>query len=283
MARIELVFVAYVCKPILYLLRLFAMEKIAADHPTEISISVVSHAQIYLIESLLHDIEEHCKNLSLELIITLNLEEILPFSVADFSFPIRIIRNPKPLGFAANHNQAFSYALGQFFCVMNPDIRLNDDSFPPLLSCLQDSSVGIVAPAVLDEDGKIEDSARYFPTPFKILRKAFGKCKGSDYPIKDRTFFPDWVGGMFMVFRSETFKKLGGFDPRYFLYYEDVDLCARLRLHDYEVVVCPQSKVIHQAQRSSHRNFRYMCWHLKSMMRFFLSPAYLRLQWRKWI
>jgi len=259
------------------------MENIAAEHTTEISISVVSHAQIYLVENLLHDIAQHCQTLSLELILTLNLDEVLPFSVDIFPFPISVIRNSIPQGFATNHNQAFRYAIGQFFCVMNPDIRLNDDPFPALLSCLQHSSVGVVAPVVLDEDGEMEDSARYFPTPFKILCKAFGKCKGSDYVIKNESIFPDWVGGMFMLFPSDIFKQLDGFDQKFFLYYEDVDLCARLRLQGYEVVVCPQARVIHHAQRSSHRNFGYLRWHLRSMARFFLSPVYWRLQCRKWI
>jgi N-acetylglucosaminyl-diphospho-decaprenol L-rhamnosyltransferase len=257
------------------------MEKIMAKHSTAISISVVSHAQIHLIECLLHDIDEHCQTLSLELILTLNLDEVLPFSVDIFPFPINVIHNSIPLGFAANHNQAFSYATGQFFCVMNPDIRLNNDPFPALLSCLQHSSVGVVAPVVLDEEGEMEDSARYFPTPFKILCKAFGKCKGSDYVVKDETIFPDWVGGMFMLFRSEIFKKLGGFNQRYFLYYEDVDLCARLRLQGYEVVLCPNAKIVHQARRSSHQDFKYLRWHMASMMRFFCSCVFVQTCWRK--
>lgn len=249
----------------------------------QISISIVSHLQCSLVEKLLVDIEKYCKTSTIEVILTLNMNEDLPFSGQRFPFPIKTIYNPIPEGFATNHNQAFACTSGQFFCVLNPDIRLIDNPFKPLLECLENEVVGVAAPLVMNDSGAMEDSARRFPTPLKILRKAFGSCKDSDYVVNDEPFFPDWVGGMFMVFRSETFKKLGGFDQRYFLYYEDVDLCARLRLQGYEVVVCPQSKVIHQAQRSSHRNLRYMCWHLKSMLRFFLSPAFWRLQWRKWI
>ena len=146
-------------------------------------------------------------------------------------------------------------------------------------ACLKDSSVGVAAPLVVDENGATEDSARRFPTPLKILSKAFGRCKGDDYIVKDEAIFPDWVGGMFMLFRRETFEQLGGFDPRYFLYYEDVDLCARLRLRGYEVALCPDAKVVHHAQRSSHRNFKYLTWHLASMLRFFASPPFLKICW----
>jgi hypothetical protein len=199
------------------------MEKIG-DQAVKISISVVSHAQIGLVSHLLNDIEEHRNSLLLELILTLNLDETLPFEVDRFSFPIIIIRNSIPLGFGANHNQAFTHASGQYFCVMNPDIRLNSDPFPPLLGCLMSSDVGVVAPLVLNENGDIEDSARRFPTPLKILCKLFKGCRGSDYSIGEQPIHPDWVGGMFMLFSREMFEKLRGFDPRYFLYYEDEDL-----------------------------------------------------------
>jgi len=254
------------------------MQKIAEKCPPEISISIVSHAQIHLVEELLHDIAQHCHNSSIEVILTLNTDEVLLFSSNSFLFPVNLIRNSKPKGFSANHNQAFNYAVGDYFCVMNPDIRLNQDPFPVLLDCLQaDSSVGVVAPLVINRSGLIEDSARRFPTPLKILRKAFGRCKGSDYSIKDKPVFPDWVGGMFMLFPREKFKQLRGFDERFFLYYEDVDLCARLRLQAYNVVMCPDAKVIHNAQWSSHHNVTYLFWHLASMIRFFCSTVFMRI------
>lgn len=260
---------------------LSSLEKIAIKSRTEITISIVSHAQINLIENLLHDINEHCQTLSFELILTLNVEEMLPFAADDFLFPIRVIRNLIPQGFAANHNQAFSYATGRFFCVMNPDIRIDGAPFPALLDCLQNSFVGVVAPLVLSDSGIMEDSARRFPTPLKILCKACGGCKGSDYIVGNEIIYPDWVGGMFMLFPHDVFAKLGGFDQRFFLYYEDVDLCARLRLHGYDVALCPAAKVTHYAHRSSHRSLKYLRWHLVSMMRFFGSPVFWQTCWRK--
>ncbi len=248
----------------------------------EISISVVSHQQIYLIEKLLQDIERFCQTPLLEVLITLNLDESLPFELDDFSFPITVIRNSKPHGFATNHNQAFMYAKGRYFCVINPDIRLNQDPFPPLVSCLQSPAIGLVAPVVVGESGVIEDSARRFPSPLKILCKVFGRCKGSDYQIKDEIIFPDWVGGMFMLFRHDVYNRMGGFEQKYFLYYEDVDLCARIRLQGYEVALCPGTTVVHVARRDSHRKVAIFRWHLKSMMRFFFSSVYWRLQLSKY-
>ena len=230
-----------------------------------------------MVLALLADLDRCCKTDLLEVILTLNLSEQLPFSTDDFSFPVVLLANSAPKGFATNHNQAFAKSTGQFFCVMNPDIQLIDDPFRALLTCLDDVGVGVAAPLVLREDGAIEDSARRFPTPLTILCKAVGKCKDSDYLIEEKPIQPDWAAGMFLLFPRAVFERLGGFDQRYFLYYEDVDICARLRLLGYAVVLCPQAKVIHHAQRTSHRSVRYLRWHLTSMLRFFLSPVYWRL------
>jgi GT2 family glycosyltransferase len=234
-----------------------------------------------MVMQLLADINKFCQNYPLEVILTQNIPVAVNLSSADFSFPIVVLSNPTPQGFGTNHNQAFTHARGRYFCVMNPDIRLNCNPFDALLACLSDKSNALAAPLVLGADGSIEDSARYFPSPLKILCKFLGGCKGSDYSVTDRPFIADWVGGMCMVFPAEVFKQLGGFDQRYFLYYEDVDLCARLKLSGYQAVVCPQATVIHHAHRSSHRHLKYLRWHLASMLRFFLSSVYWRLLWRK--
>lgn len=247
-----------------------------------VSISVVSHAQAVLVDYLLHDIESNCRATSIELILTLNLDETLPFAADGFSFPVKVIRNENPKGFSANHNQAFMHATGKYFCVLNPDVRFSSDPLPALLACFVNSSIGVAAPIVVSETGEIEDSARHFPSPLKILCKLFGGCKGGDYVVKTELVFPDWVGGMFMLFPRDIFKRLGGFDQRYFLYYEDVDLCVRLRLLGYKAALCPQAQVIHCAHRSSHRSFRYFRWHMNSMTRFFFSAAYWKVQYRKW-
>lgn len=246
-----------------------------------ISISVVSHGQGDLVGRVLADLARFASATRVEVILTRNIPEQLPFSVDDFPYPVKIVENITPKGFGANHNAAFQLAKGKWFCVMNPDIRLNGNPFPDLLACLGKPGVGVAAPLVLGVQGEIEDSARRFPSPLKILCKAVGGCKGSDYALTDGPIYPDWVGGMFMLFPASVFEEAGGFDERFFLYYEDVDLCARLRLLGHEIILCPYANVVHHAQRSSHRNLRYLRWHFGSMARFFLSRVYLRVLYRK--
>ena len=248
-----------------------------------VTISIVSHGQIDLIVKLFDDIATYLSLDQLEVILTLNLPETLPFLESDYTFLKMIIRNKNPKGFGANHNQAFAHATGAFLCVLNPDIRFTADPFPALLASLNDPAIGVIAPQIFSANEQLEDSARKFPTPFKIVCKALGCYKAHDYLITEHAIQPDWVGGMFMLLPSKIFTQLAGFDERYFMYYEDVDLCARLRLLGYDVVLNPQAKIFHYAQRTSHANFKYFRWHLRSMLRFFVSSVFWRVQLKKYL
>lgn len=246
-------------------------------NPAEVTLSVVSHGQMSMIAALLQDIAQNCQSSTIEVILTLNIPEDLPPSVAQLPYSLRVLRNELPLGFGENHNRAFLHAKAPYFCVINPDIRIASDVFPALLRGLQDPLCGVIAPLIENGEGSLEDSARKFPTPLKILCKAVGGCRGQDYHIGSTSLEPDWVGGMFMVFRRDTYELLGGFNQKYFLYYEDVDLCARIRLQGLRVVMIPVVRATHLARRSSHRNVAYSLMHIRSMIRFFSSMVFLKV------
>ena len=238
-----------------------------------ISISIVSHQQGALVAALLSDIAAHC-TLPLEIILTLNVPETLTFDAGAYPFPVEIIRNTTRKGFGANHNAAFVHTGAAYFCVLNPDIRIAQDPFPRLIELLADDSVGVVAPLILNPAGGIEDSVRRFPTPSGILRKVLRGSPGPEYVLGEASVYPDWVAGMFMVFRAPVFRTLGGFDEGYFLYYEDVDLCWRMGCKGWRAALLPTVQATHDARRASHRNLRYMLWHGRSMLRFFVKRAF---------
>ncbi len=246
----------------------------------KISLSVVSHGQMALVQKLLTDISKHCGSERIELILTLNLRDELAPDLSYITFPVQLLRNEIPLGFGANHNQAFSHAKGAYFCVLNPDIRLDMNPFPALLQALAAPHIGLAAPLVVGMDGVQEDSARPFPTPLAILRRLFTGKHAAEYVSEGTAYQPDWVGGMFMLLPHAIYRQIHGFDERYFLYYEDVDFCGRLRLQGWNAMLCPAAHVTHDAQHSSHKSLRYMRWHLGSMLRFFTSATFFGL-WRK--
>lgn len=181
------------------------------------------------------------------------------------------INNPTARGFGENHNSAFQRASGDYFCVLNPDVTLVGDPFPQLLKTLQANGAALVAPRIISPSGTVEDSVRRFPTAPGLLAKLFLGDEGRiSPPSVAHVTFVEWVAGMFMLFRSSDFGSIGGFDERFFLYYEDVDICARLHLKGAVIVADLAVDVVHDAQRASRRSLRHARWHLSSMARYLL-------------
>lgn len=236
------------------------------------SLSIVSHGQSELVRLLLEDLRE-CLSPDDEVLLTLNTAE--PFAPSRFPYQLRILKNAVPKGFAANHNAAFRQAHGDLFCVLNPDIRIAVNPFPALQACMDaDPRIAACAPLITSPRGFTEDSIRRLPTPLVILKKLIGGARKPDYDLSKPVISPDWIAGMFILFRREAFAGAGGFDERYFLYYEDVDLGTRLRLAGWRLAVCTSARATHDARRQSRRSLRYLRWHALSMLRFFCSPVY---------
>jgi GT2 family glycosyltransferase len=207
-----------------------------------------------------------------EIILTLNIPEEAEFTFENL--PLQIVHNRFPKGFASNHNTAFEQSNGDYFCVLNPDIRLIDNPFLTLLNDIEKLKLGMVAPAIIDSEGQLEDSVRKFPTVGRLIKRLItGEHDAYSFSKKDEVFYPDWVGGMFMLFDRKAYLAVKGFDQGYFLYYEDVDICVRLWRKGLPIAVSPQIQVIHQAQRQSHKQLKYLRWHLSSMLRFFIKQS----------
>ncbi len=234
-----------------------------------VTVSVVSHGQSALVDVLLADLAR-CPEV-VRVVLTHNIPEPA-FNVPEFlAGRVDVLRNDAPKGFGVNHNAALRAARSEYVCILNPDIRFAENPFPALLECLRETSASLVAPRVLSPAGSLEDSARYFPTPGRLARKALWGDEGR-FPVDEGApSEPDWLAGMCMVLRTEAFQASGGFDEGYFLYYEDVDLCARLRAGGRSLAWCPRAAVIHDARRASRQKLRYMLWHARGMLRFFLK------------
>lgn len=232
-----------------------------------VTVSIVSHGQGALVALLLNDLSR-CSEV-VRVVVTQNIPESDIPSPESLQSRLRLIRNKHPLGFAANHNQACRMCETTFFAVVNPDIRLVGDPFTPLILALEESSGGVIAPAIYNPDGILEDSARQFPTPLRLLRKFMGLGDGRITSEGTTPFEVDWTAGMFLLFKASTYREVGGFDEDFFLYYEDVDICTRLWQGGRRVIFHPYVMVIHAAQRASRKKLLYMKWHLTSMMRYF--------------
>ena len=247
---------------------------------SDIHISIVSHSQQVIVADLLVDIESLDSSSRCQVTITFNIPEHTSVPLPNVSFPVNLIHNSSPKGFSANHNHAFRSALSpderRYFIVVNPDVRFREDVITKLVNTLDENkNIGLAAPVTVGVDGTLEDSIRELPTPTRIIAKLFGR-RGHWKNVK--SIQPDWVAGMFMAFHTNVFQKIGGFDEKYFLYYEDVDICSRLWLEGYCIKIEKTASIIHDAQRRSWRNIKYLRWHISSMVKFFSSDIYRKIK-----
>lgn len=239
-----------------------------------ISLSIVSHGHENHVRALISDLEGLARE-DLEVVLTLNAGMDRELRTLRTSLPLSVVINEAPRGYSTNHNAAFRAAKGEFFCVLNPDLRLRGDPFPALLQVFDDDRVGVAAPHILEPNGQAQPTYRPVPTPVRLLKKALGLREIAHNGGSNR-IYPDWVGGMFMMFRRSAFAAMNGFDERYFLYYEDVDICCRLWLAGNKVCVAKDAVAVHEGQWASRRSLRHLRWHAQSIWKFFNSSAYRR-------
>lgn len=244
-----------------------------------ITLSIVSHGHGDMVARL----TEQCLLLPevSRVIVTLNIKEHLELPSGDAR--LLVLHNAAPKGFGANHNAAFASCETPFYCVVNPDIELQQNPFAILIAALKDPSTALAAPLVCSAQGEIEDSWRIFPSPFNLALKVLSRSDGTYADAsKSAHFSPDWTAGMFLLFKAEDYAALKGFDEGFFLYYEDVDICARLHRAGRNITGCSDAKVIHHAQRASWHSWTYRRYHLMSILRYFsrdlrrLMPSLLR-------
>jgi N-acetylglucosaminyl-diphospho-decaprenol L-rhamnosyltransferase len=243
----------------------------------EICVSVVSHGQGALVDRLLADIDALPPGTVSQVIVVVDLPDDpwLPRQrSAPPTCPVLLIRNAASQGFAANQNQAFARCRAPLFAVVNPDIRIGVDPFAALVARLASvADCALVVPVQLDGSGLRESFARSVPTPWSVvLRRFLRSAERGAAPVPQA----QWVAGAFMLWRSDAFRALGGFDERFRLYCEDVDICLRLQLGGGRFEVVESASVVHAAQRASATSTGLLRVHLRSLLRLWLSPVFWR-------
>lgn len=175
-------------------------------------------------------------------------------------------------GFATALKQAVDEARGEALLVLNPDVRLIEHSLRTLVGRLQsDQTLGAVGPLVRRPDGSVElVCARRMPTLLECAVEAAGLrsvLQGTlfdpyTYPRSSYTRARDvpCLSGAAMLVRASALDTAGGVDDRFFMYFEDVDTCERLRRHGFRVHFCPDAEVIHISEASSPRSPALETW-----------------------
>ena len=180
--------------------------------------------------------------------------------------PLKTIQSEKNIGFGAGNNLGIKESAGEYVLILNPDIAVVPAGLEKMVSFMKDQpDIGIIGPKLINPDGSIQDSCRRFPswpTPFyrrTFLKKLPAAKKVLDYYLMadwdhKNSISVDWIFGACLLVRKSVFDKIGFFDERFFMYFEDLDLCRRCWVAGFKVFYFVKTEMVHYHQRLSAKN-----------------------------
>ena len=228
----------------------------------KVTISIVSHNQEKLVQSLLLSLDNNLVsgNIDFTIIIRNNLHSIYKYKSSKFK--LIVINNLEPKGFGSNHNLNFSILKSDFFLVLNPDIIFHVNfNFNNYIKTVIANDLSISTPSIVDYNNKTLDHVRKCITLTDLIVRRLSKKNNHKH---------HWIAGMFMFFNSDTFFKLSGFNETFFMYVEDTDICLRC---NGIIGILSNFAVQHIEQRNSFKSLKHFIWHLKSLLKY--SQLYL--------
>jgi GT2 family glycosyltransferase len=182
----------------------------------------------------------------------------------DLPGPTRLIRNPCNVGLAKAWNQGVAATAGEYVVLINPDTVVGRDFFGQVEAFFAEHpAAGVAGPRILDDDGTLQLSARKEVSMISglfgrtsLLTRLFPKSSWvkNQFPAVEGTSRParvDWVSGACMIVWRRVMEEIGPADERFFMYFEDADLCRRAREAGWSVYYLPEVEVVHRAGGSS--------------------------------
>lgn len=227
-----------------------------------VSIILVNFNGAQFLRTCIQSLTDKTRDVSFEIILVDNASTDGSKNLVRTEFPsLHLIESDVNLGFSAGNNLGVKHATGSKFLFLNTDTYLVEDSVLVLAKYLDDhADVGIVGPRLIFADGSFQLSSGRLPSfgvelIDKIRYAADRHWHRTLVPINDAmasaTREVGWVTGACMMVRREAFEKVNGFDEQMFMYYEDKDLCKRVRDAGWKVVYHPQTTVVHLLGGSS--------------------------------
>ncbi|MDH3349648.1 MAG: glycosyltransferase, partial [Desulfobulbaceae bacterium] len=179
-------------------------------------------------------------------------------------FPqVNLIANTENRGFGAANNQAYNIAKGDYFILLNPDTIIKPSAIDNSIRFMQSHpKCGLCGGRLIKPDGELDPSARRFPNSwFKLLTlSGLSDCFSSSSFFNSYNFGGfdhqsaievDWVPGTYTVYRRALLQQVGMFDERFYLYYEETDLCLRAKRVGWKIFFIPDAEVVHVGGASS--------------------------------
>lgn len=238
------------------------------ESPVKLSVVILCWNDLRVLPDCLRSIFEGTRETGLEVIVSDNgsTDGSIEFIAANYP-QVRLVKNGMNLRFSRGNNAGIRISRGEYVLILNPDTIIHDGSLDALVAYAErHPRLGGVGCRVVGADEKYQPSGRPFPTVWRLwtaglclrfLGRFFTFFIDGEYEgWKGNTERAvDWLSGCCMMFRGDLLRQFGGFDPQFTYYYEDVDLCHRVRDAGYELLFTPSISITHLGGQSSSKRF----------------------------
>ena len=254
----------------------------------DVSISLISTNERYHLEKLFPSLLPAARQANAEILVVDHRSTDGTSDYLRSNYPqMKVVQNRVKSSYGENHNINLRYANGRYFVISNTDIMINSpDLFVRLRDYMdQHPDVGIVSPKITNEDMTIQGLNKRYPTILdlflrrflpKFLAGAFQK-RLDYYEMRDVGYDHDYdvpsLSGSFLFCRTDLLRSIKGFDPRYYMYFDDTDLCRRVQ-QTHRTAYYHQVSITHFWRRLAHKNLYHTFLFIKMAFRYFNRWGY---------
>ena len=232
-----------------------ATNVLSSAEPPDVSVVVVNYNTGYLLDRMFAALNAAAASLRIETIVVDNASTDGSIDVLETKYPfVTLIKNHTNVGFGRANNQAIPIVRGRYVLLLNTDAFVAPATLVQTIDFMNtNAACGVLGVKLVGTDGTLQPSCRYFPTPWNVflarsgLARFFPNTRMVDDMNWDHASIRqcDWVPGCFYLIRTEVIRKVGLFDPRFFLYYEEIDHCRAVRDAGWNVIYYPNTQVTH--------------------------------------
>ena len=248
---------------------------------TDISVIIVSWNVRGLLTKCLESLYSHSKGVAFEVIVVDNASRDGSADMARQKFPAaRVISLSENRGFAAANNVGIRESSGKYILLLNPDTELTEDSLKKAFDKMEsDASICVLGCKLLNQDGTLQPSVRRFPRLrdmkiiffklYKLFPPLLNHYLAKDFDY-ERESEADQVMGAFFCIRRSAMNQIGLLDDKYFIWFEEVDFCRRVKSAGFKVVYWPGTSIIHYGGQSFGQveTLKKQWWFFKSALRY---------------
>ncbi|THB80528.1 MAG: glycosyltransferase family 2 protein [Desulfobacteraceae bacterium] len=254
---------------------------------TQLTISIVSHNSKADLELLMPSLIKSLNNINHEILHVDNSSSDGTWDFMQQNYPgVLSYQNSRCFGYGTNHNHNLRRANGKYIVFMNSDMIIMPDTFEKLFVFMEENEdVGLCSANVLNTDGTMQYLYKRYPTILDLSLRRFApgfitrmfRKRLDQYEMRDDAYHSvvdvPFISGCFMFCRTDLIRQVSGFDERFFLYFEDVDLCRKVQNHA-RTVSFPEAVVVHRWERMAHKKARWFYIFVLSAFKYFNKWGY---------